>query len=560
MIHAQAESSVRIERSHRYDVAILGTGMAGSMLGAVLAKHGAKVLLIDNASHPRFAVGESTVPLTSRMMVTIANRYGIPEVKHLATFKGIHTHVTTACGVKRNFGFVLHHMDGTQHADETTQVVIPGALADHETHLFRQDVDAYMLHVAVKYGAKVRQQLSVTDVDITDKGVALRTATGEEFSASYLVDGGGFRSPLAQKFDLRENPSRLKHHARSIFTHMIDVKRYDDCIRPKGAHGNPSPWAEGTLHHMFEGGWIWVIPFDNHKDATNPLCSVGVTYDYRKYPKNDRTAEEEFFWFVNKFPTVRDQFRSARATREWVGTDRLQFSTRRVVGDRYCLMAHAAGFIDPLFSRGLANTSDVVNALAHRLLTAIREDDFSTERFEYLDRLQQNLLDYNDQLVNCAYIAFSHFNLWNAWFRVWALGQGLGELRVLWENLKFDETGDASIFDRMEEVPYPGLLFPIMEDYKTIWDEGARRIEAVGEGRLDAEEAAQQIWALLAKYFSDPMFMGAHQPSRRHISVDPVAGIKGLGSLLFQPKTEFKTFLTTGLGLMSRRWVSGRRL
>jgi hypothetical protein len=36
-----------------YDVAILGSGMAGGMLGAVLARNGVKVLLIDAGVHPR---------------------------------------------------------------------------------------------------------------------------------------------------------------------------------------------------------------------------------------------------------------------------------------------------------------------------------------------------------------------------------------------------------------------------------------------------------------------------------------------------------------------------
>ena len=46
----------------QYDVAILGAGMAGGVLGTVLARNGVRVLLLDAATHPRFAVGESTIP------------------------------------------------------------------------------------------------------------------------------------------------------------------------------------------------------------------------------------------------------------------------------------------------------------------------------------------------------------------------------------------------------------------------------------------------------------------------------------------------------------------
>ncbi len=48
-----------------YDVIILGSGIAGSVTGAILAKHGARVLLVDATTHPRFAVGESMTPSSS---------------------------------------------------------------------------------------------------------------------------------------------------------------------------------------------------------------------------------------------------------------------------------------------------------------------------------------------------------------------------------------------------------------------------------------------------------------------------------------------------------------
>jgi FADH2 O2-dependent halogenase len=44
-------------------------------------------------------------------------------------------------------------------------------------------------------------------------------------------------------------------------------------------------WHDGTLHHIFDGGWFWIIPFDNHKKSQNSLCSIGLMLDCRKYPK-----------------------------------------------------------------------------------------------------------------------------------------------------------------------------------------------------------------------------------------------------------------------------------
>jgi hypothetical protein len=100
--------------------------------------------------------------------------------------------------------------------------------------------------------------------------------------------------------------------------------------------------------------------------------------------------------------------------RDWVSTGRLQFTSTRCFGDRFGLLSHAAGFIDPLFSRGLSNTVEVNGALATTLLAALDDDDLSAERFSAVEQLQQNLIDGNDKLVSASYSSFRDFELWNA--------------------------------------------------------------------------------------------------------------------------------------------------
>src|ERR1035441_4855911 len=188
-----------------YDVAILGAGMAGAMLGAVLARNGVKVLLIDAGTHPRFAVGESTIPYTSAVTKIVAARYQVPEIEALSSFSNVHEKITPMCGRKQNFGFIYHREGNPQDPGQTNQLII-SERQGHETHLFRQDTDAYMYQVAVCYRAEGLSGMRVTDIKIEpDRGVLLRTDTGEEFHASYVVDAGGFRSPVAAAFGLRRS-------------------------------------------------------------------------------------------------------------------------------------------------------------------------------------------------------------------------------------------------------------------------------------------------------------------------------------------------------------------
>ena len=131
----------------------------------------------------------------------------------------------------------------------------------------------------------------------------------------------------------------------------------------------PFPLSEGTLHHVFEGGWLWVIPFNNHPRSSNPLISIGIQVDPRIYPtRKDLTPEEEFYALIDQFPDMKAQFRNAKPVRGWTRTERLQYSSKRIVGDRFCLVGHAAGFIDPLYSKGMYTTFSSVSLLADLLV------------------------------------------------------------------------------------------------------------------------------------------------------------------------------------------------
>lgn len=508
------------------DVAILGAGISGTILGAIFARHGFKVLILDAETHPRFAVGESTVGRTSTMLGIIADRYDVPEIRNIASTRGIQEKVTLACGVKRAVSFVYHRPDGRQEPEESNQFVIPPLLHGPENHLFRQDIDAYLMNVAVGYGAMVRQGTRVADVELSADRVTLKDTSGRTVEARYLIDCSGYRSPLATKLGLREEPTRLKHVSRCLFTHMVGVKPYDDCVHPKNVHGMPIPWFQSTLHHVFDGGWIWVIPFNNHKRSTNQLCSVGLTLDPRRFPANGAAPEEEFRKIISSFPSVIDQFRDATSIRPWVSTGRLQYSSSRAAGERYCLVGHAYGFVDALFSRGLAVTMDVINTLAGRVMGALRADDFSMSRFDYVERFSRNLLDSNDQLVNCAFTSFSDYRLLNAWLRIWAIGEaGLDQLRILKASLRFKETRDPSVLEGLDEGPYPGLLCPNHEGYKRLWDDSVADVEAVSAGRLASGEAAERIFQRIREGQFVAPFIGLGDPSRRVVDGSVKTGL-----------------------------------
>ena len=473
-----------------FDVAILGAGLSGAILGAILARKGVRVVMIDAGAHPRFAIGESTIPHTSLLLSALAERHDVPEIDYLAYPDRIAEHVCTTCGIKRAFGFA-YHRPGRDY--DPSEGLIFGTSSKDENHLFRQDVDAYLFHTAVRYGVTPRLHTRVASVAIDRDGATLTLEGGGSVRAQYVVDGTGFRSVLARQFGLRETPPGLRHHSRCLFTHMIDVAPFEDGRNPLSL-----PWEQCTLHHVFEGGWFWVIPFNNYERSRNPLVSVGLTLDPRVHPKPEGPPEAEFKAFLDRFPAVARQFREARAVRPWVATGRLQYTSRRCTGYRYGLTAHAAGFVDPLYSRGLINTLEMLQALLDPLLGALDTGDFSEDAFLPLETLHRRVLDYNDRLVRGSYAAWKDFDLWNAWVRVWALGTILTEYRLMNALSDYSATGDRTLLD--DGVPDPIFSPHEDPDYRAFFERAEPILDAADGGALPPGEAASRLFALTGAY------------------------------------------------------------
>jgi tetracycline 7-halogenase / FADH2 O2-dependent halogenase len=487
----RAENRIPSSNTAVFDVAIIGSGIAGSLMGCILARQGLRVVLIDTGVHPRFSLGESTIGETSYMLKVLAARYDVPEIGYCSTLDGLQKHVTSTSGVKRNFGFVYQREHERQNPQEVTQCNVSEFPFGPEMHLYRQDIDSYLFYTAVRYGAVPRQQTRIQKIEGESEQVTLSTEAGETFSVQYVVDASGERSLLANLFQLRENPPRFKTRSRTLFTHMVNVQPYDSFTSPSG---QPTAWHSGTLHHLFDGGWLWVIPFDNREGSTNPLCSVGLNLDERRFPKpKEKTPQQEWKEFLVRYPGIAAQFAEAQTVRNWISTERTQFSSRQTVGDRWAMMSHAAGAIDALFSRGLANTTQIVNSLSAFLLKAFQDGDFSAQRFSYIEKMNQTLLDFNDELVHGSYVAFRDFDLWRAWSKVWFLAWNLGSARIAGTYLRYQETQDPTLFNIFEEAAFPGSFCPDLPQFQDLFKQLTDVIDEVESGTRTPQQAVTAI-------------------------------------------------------------------
>jgi FADH2 O2-dependent halogenase len=501
-------------------VIILGSGLAGATLGAVLAKNGFSVLILEKATFPRFAVGESMLPQCTMWIWMIAHRYGVPELLNLCTNKGLCTNISPRHGIKRSIAFTYHRTGATLNTREMHQFIGPELPMFNESHIFRQDVDHYLSRVAVSYGAISREGVDVSGVELSETGVQVGLANGETFKARYLVDGTGYRSIAATKYGLREDPTRARTQTRTLFTHVQGLRPFDDFLDPAECPPHSFRWHDGTLHHSFDGGWFWIIPFDNTRNSSSPLCSIGLSLDLRKYPLTGAKPEDEFRAIVNQFPTVARHLQGITTVRPWTSTGRLQYSSVRATGQRYMLLSHAYGFIDALYSRGMINTFESLNILCGELIRALTNDDFSG--LSRMDEVNRAEFDDTDLTVSNAYRSMANFEIWNAWKKVWFAANFLGDLWMNRGVMKFLNTGnlaELAFFD--SEYPRPGASAPFAGEFRGLISDTAKMLDQFERGELAPATISDEIHRRLKNSIWLPPLISWGDPEAHHMDFKP---------------------------------------
>ena len=473
------------------DVIILGAGIAGTTLALALRRQGLDVHLIDRHTHPRFATGESTLPTTSFWMKLIAERWKVPELHYIATASSLNEHVSPTSGMKKNVGFVYHRQRRTTPL-HSVYIPIQGAATGGygESHLFRQDVDAYLYHEAIAAGVRGSVDTEIRSIKIHRAWIALTTAQGHTYRARFVADASGYGSVLSKKLKLRKTRPSLRTRSRALFTHMSDVKPFD------AFYSSPTRddrWHNGTLHHFFDGGWLWVIPFDNHPRSKNRLCSVGLNLDLDRHPdQKQRTGADEWTVFLRRFPSIGQQFRDAKAVRGWTVTKRLQYENKQTVGDRYWISPQAGGNVDALYSRGLLHTFQGMAAAIQLILKAFRDNEFTRERLLPLEDQQRNLLRSHDALVYGSYICSRDARLlFDRWIPTWIGYDQLAIMHVFPHLARYADSGKVRHLDF--DRAHPERCFVRYEDSMDVLDRCVLIAEAVERGRMSIGQASQKL-------------------------------------------------------------------
>ncbi len=340
-----------------FDVAIVGSGFAGSLLALVARRAGRSVVLLEKGAHPRFAIGESTSPLANLLLEEIAGRFDLPRLLPLCAWGSWRrAHPELACGLKRGFSF-FHHREGRPFGnaeDRSDQLLVAASPNDEvaDTHWYREDFDFFLLKEAQAAGVRYFDRVALRGAARGNGGWEISFEREEEktpltIRASFLVDASGREGALTAALAAGEAAPAGLPSTESLFTHFTGVRRLDGMTDFESSGAPPYPVDDAAVHHVFRGGWIWVLRF------SNGITSAGVAAE-DWLARELRLEEGEPAWnrLLARFPSVEAQFENARPVRPFVHAPRLGFRRARAAGDGWALLPSAAAFADPLLSTG----------------------------------------------------------------------------------------------------------------------------------------------------------------------------------------------------------------
>ena len=310
--------------ANEYDIAIVGSGYAASLLAMIARRLNRSVVLLEKSRHPRFAIGESSTPLANLLLEELALRYDLPRLLPLTKWGSWQReYPAIGCGLKRGFSF-YHHQCGQAfqtHPEHGNELLVAASPNDNiaDTHWFRADFDDFLLREAQSLGADYHDETTLNAPQRDGENWLLSGQRHDEtiaVRARLLIDASGPRGYLHRAFGLsgqRVLPTQV------LYAHFSDVRPFADVI---SAPANvPFPIDDAALHHVFAGGWMWILRFNNG------VVSAGISVSDELANELD-LSDGESAWqrVLARLPSVAAQFENAKLLRPFAHLERAKLS------------------------------------------------------------------------------------------------------------------------------------------------------------------------------------------------------------------------------------------
>lgn len=358
-----------------YDCVVIGAGPAGSTTAALVAKSGARTLLLEREKMPRFHVGESLMPECYWSF----KRLGILDRMKQ---QGLHT-----------------RKNGVQFVNHMGKESRPFFFYEHDPHecsqtwhVIRSEFDQALYEKAVENGAENRDQSRVVDLRLSDDGSPHRLVfndadgTRQEVESRVVVDATGQQSIIANRLGLRKVYPDLKKGA--IWGYYKNGRR----------NGGDNPEVTCILHTTSKKSWFWYIPLC---DGT---VSVGCVGDNEFLLKRATSPEQTFADEISNCPRLQERLSGAELVSKLHVAKEFSYVTTQHAGPGWVLVGDAYGFIDPIYSSGVFLAFKSGEMAADAIIEGLAKNDLSAEQLgKWTDKFEEGV-KWIRKLVRAFYV------------------------------------------------------------------------------------------------------------------------------------------------------------
>jgi FADH2 O2-dependent halogenase len=375
------------------DLVVVGAGFGGSLMAMIARRLGLSVVLLEKGRHPRVVIGESTTPLSNLLLERLSATYDLPRIAPLAKWGSWQrAYPQVACGLKRGFSF-FH---------EAGRLLVAASPHDDvaDTHWYRADVDHFLVVEAERIGVEYRDRVRIESLDLSGDGADLAGWAGEEgfrLRARFLIDATGPRGFLHRVLGLGEGALPGMPDTESLYSHFTGVSRMEQ-------RETPYPVEDAAVHHIFDGGWVWVLRFNNGVTSAGVAASSDVAAELGL-----REGEPAWKRVLDRVPGLRKQFDGAVARQPFRYMPVASFRSSAVAGSRWAMLPSAAGFVDPLLSTGFALTLLGIERLARMVGGGFESDELQ----RYGEQTEGELLAAS-RLIGALYATMGNFPAFSA--------------------------------------------------------------------------------------------------------------------------------------------------
>lgn len=299
-----------------YGVVVIGGGPAGAVAGATLARAGHSVVICEQATFPRFKIGESLLPAGNAVLQAI----------------GVWEKVERA-GFVRKVGADFESADGRA---EVVTVFAKGLnpAAGYTYQVERSRFDQLLLEHAGACGAEVLQPVRVVETRPVPGGWTVTLSDGRVLKTHYLIDASGRNAFLG----------RQEKVARASLPYTPKIAVYGHF---RGVSRAPGERGGHIIITRWRNGWFWNIPIDETR------TSVGLVAPSSELRALGGDPEGFFRAVAAAAPTLAARMKGAERLGPLHVTSDYTYAHTHFAGSRYFLAGDAACFIDPIFSSGV---------------------------------------------------------------------------------------------------------------------------------------------------------------------------------------------------------------